>query len=199
MASTHRSWLFPTTAGGGGLYYGTHGGTRWLGTELSRLVNRLLSAPDEVIRTNVPQRPEVWGRHVRVVLPSRPAHRCSSQIMYGAGVEVFVCRGQLLIRILIPIPAFYQGFPTHRNDETDPYGFRLDFSQFGFGTEPVIFSRALETGTTAVHVGLMPLSAYRRPQSSEGGRAGRGIARVQSAAPWAPRSRRPGRRLRTPP
>ena len=40
---------------------GTHGGTAWLGSELSTLVNRLLGVPDEVIRTNVPQRPEVWG------------------------------------------------------------------------------------------------------------------------------------------
>ena len=68
---------------------GTHGGTGWLGTELSTLVNRLLGVPDEVIRTNVPQLPEVWG-DLWVVLPSRPAHRCSSEShvrRWGGGVR----------------------------------------------------------------------------------------------------------------
>ena len=86
--------------------------------------------------------------------------------MFGAGVEVFVRRGQLFIRMLNPIPALYKGFPLHPDDETDPYAFRIDFSEFGLGTVPVVFSREPDTGAMAVHFGLMPLSAYGRPQSS---------------------------------
>ena len=73
--------------------------------------------------------------------------------MLGVGVEVFVRRGQLLIRILSPIPAAYKGFPLHPDDETDPYAFRIDFSEFGLGTSPVVFSREPETGTMAARWG----------------------------------------------
>jgi hypothetical protein len=81
-------------------------------------------------------------------------------------VEVFVRRGQLRIRILSPIPAFYQGFPLHPDDETDPYAFRIDLSEFGFGTFPVVFSRKAETATTAVHLDVMPLTAHKRPAAT---------------------------------
>ena len=80
-------------------------------------------------------------------------------------VEVFVRRGQLLIRILSPIPAAYKGFPLHPDDETDPYAFRIDFSEFGLGTSPVVFSREPGRNDGGL-LGLMPLSAYMRPQSS---------------------------------
>jgi hypothetical protein len=141
---------------------GTHGGTGWLGTELSRLVNHLLGVPDEVIRTDVPQRPEFWGELCgRYYLPG-PLTDVRLRAMLGAGVEVFVRRGQLLSRILSPIPVLYGGLPLHPDDETDPYAFRIDLSEFGFGTFPVVFSREPERGTMAVHLGLMPLSAFRR-------------------------------------
>jgi CubicO group peptidase (beta-lactamase class C family) len=141
---------------------GTHSGTAWLGTELSRLVNHLLGVPDEVIRSDVPQRPEVWGDLCgRYYLPG-PLTDVRLRAMLGAGVEVFVRRGQLFIRMLSPIPALYKGFPLHPDDEADPYVFRIDFSDFGLGTVAIVFSREPEVGTMAIHIGLMPLSAYRR-------------------------------------
>jgi CubicO group peptidase (beta-lactamase class C family) len=145
---------------------GTHGGTGWLGTELSTMVHRLLGVPDEVIRTNVPQRPEVWEDLCGWYYLPGPLTDVRLRAMFGAGVEVFVRRGQLFIRMLSPIPALYKGSPLHPDDETDPYAFRIDFSEFGLGTVPVVFSREPERGTMAVHFGLMPLSAYRRQQSS---------------------------------
>ena len=145
---------------------GTHGGTAWMGREVSTLVNRLIAVPDEVIRSNVPQRPEVWGGLCGWYYLPGPLTDVRLRAVLGAGVEVFVRRGQLFIRILSPIPAAYRGFPLHPDDETDPYAFRIDFSEFGLGTSPVVFSREPETGKMAVHFGLMPLSAYRRPQSS---------------------------------
>jgi hypothetical protein len=82
---------------------------------------------------------------VWVVLPSRPAHRCSPESDVRRWVEVFVRRGQLFIRMLSPIPALYKGSRLHPDDETDPYAFRIDFSEFGLGTVPVVFSREPET------------------------------------------------------
>lgn len=141
---------------------GTHGGTAWISVEMSTLVNRLLGVPDDVIRTDVPQRPEVWGELCgRYYLPG-PLTDVRLRAMLGAGVEVFVRRGQLRIRILSPIPVFYKGFPLQPDDETDPYAFRIDLSEFGFGTFPAVFSPEPERGTMAVHFELMPLSAHRR-------------------------------------
>jgi Beta-lactamase len=112
---------------------GTRGGAGWIPTEMSRLVNHLLGVPDEVIRTDVPQRPEVWGDLCGWYCLPGPLTDVRLRASLGAGVEVFVRRGQLLIRILSPIPAFYKGFPLHPDDETDPYAFRIDFSKFGLG------------------------------------------------------------------
>jgi CubicO group peptidase (beta-lactamase class C family) len=145
---------------------GTHSGTGWIATEMSTLVNRLLGVPNKVIRTNVPQRPEVWDELCGWYYLPGPLTDVRLRAVFGAGVEVFVRRGQLLIRILSPIPALYKGFPLHPDDDTDPYAFRIDFSEFGFGTFPVVFSREPETGTMAIHFELMPLSAHKRPRGS---------------------------------
>jgi hypothetical protein len=103
---------------------------------------------------------------------------------------VFVRRGQLRIRILSPIPALYQGFPLHPDDETDPYAFRIDFSEFGFGTFPIVFSREPETRTTAVHFGLMPLTAQKRSATTNPRLWVEGAVALGTAAVL-------GRRLRT--
>jgi hypothetical protein len=145
---------------------GTRGGAGWIPTEMSRLVNHLLGVPDEVIRTDVPQRPEVWGDLCGWYYLPGPLTDVRLRASLGAGVEVFVRRGRLLIRILSPIPAFYKGFPLHPDDETDPYAFRIDFSKFGLGAFSVVFSREPETGTTAVHFDVMPLTAQKRPATT---------------------------------
>jgi CubicO group peptidase (beta-lactamase class C family) len=145
---------------------GTRGGAAWIPTEMSTLVNHLLGVPDEVIRTNVPQRPEVWGDLCGWYCLPGPITDVRLRAFMGAGVEVFVRRGLLLIRILSPIPAFYKGFPLHPDDETDPYAFRIDFSEFGFGTVRVVFSHDPETATTAVHFDVMPLTAHKRPATT---------------------------------
>jgi Beta-lactamase len=156
---------------------GTHGGTGWIATETSTLVNRLLGVPNKVIRTNVPQRPEVWDELCGWYYLPGPLTDVRLRAVFGAGVEVFVRRGQLLIRILSPIPALYKGFPLHPDDDTDPYAFRIDFSEFGFGTFPVVFSREPETGTMAIHFELMPLSAHKRPRGFESESMGRRCGR----------------------
>ena len=90
---------------------GTHGGTGWISVELSTLVNRLLGVSDEVIRTDVPQRPEIWGDLCgRYYLPG-PLTDVRLRAFLGAGVEVFVRRGQLFIRMLSQSRLFTRGFP----------------------------------------------------------------------------------------
>jgi hypothetical protein len=91
--------------------------------------------------------------------------------MMGGGVEVIVRGGQLKARLLTPIPAAYRGIQLHADDETDPYVFRIDLSQFGMGTTRVVFSRADGTGrTTAVHIDMGLLSFQKRPHQRNPGR-----------------------------
>ncbi len=141
---------------------GARQGFHWLTPEVAGMLKQLLGVPDEVIRTDVPQHPEIWGDlcgwyHFSAHLTD------PGKLAIGAGVEVFVRRGQLMIRALSPIPALYRGFLLHPDDDKDPYVFRIDFSTFGIETGRVIFSRQPGVGTTAVHLDFAPLSFQKQP------------------------------------
>jgi CubicO group peptidase (beta-lactamase class C family) len=143
---------------------GARQGFHWLTPEVGGMLRHLLGVSDEVMRTDVPQHPEIWGDlcgwyHFSAYLTD-PA-----KLALGAGVEVFVRRGQLMMRVLGPVPALYRGFPLHPDDDTDPYIFRIDLSTFGIGTGRVIFSQEPGVGTTAVHFEFGPLSFQKQPAS----------------------------------
>ncbi len=136
---------------------GARRGMHWLTPEVGGLLRRLLGVPDEVIRSDVPHHPEVWGElcgwYRFSTYPSDPA-----RFAIGAGAEVVVRGGQLMIRALSPIPAMYKGFVLHPDDHKDPYVFRIALPWFGIGTGRVIFSREPGVGTTALHLDFAPLS-----------------------------------------
>ena len=133
---------------GVGLMAFTNGASRavqWMPVEMSRLLHDLLGVPDDVIRTDVPQQPEIWGDICGWYYLPGPLTDVRLRTIAGAGVEVFVRRGQLVLRFLTPIPALYRGFPLHPADDTDPYVFRMDLSEFGLGPFTVVFSSKPET------------------------------------------------------
>ncbi len=141
---------------------GAKRGMHWLTPEVGGLLKRLLGVPDEVIRTDVPQHPELWGDLCGWYRFS--AHLTDpARFAIGAGVEVFIRRGQLMIRALSPIPALYRGFPLHPDDDNDPYVFRIALPWFGIDTGRVIFSRERGVRTTAVHLDFGPLSFQKQP------------------------------------
>ncbi len=75
---------------------GARQGFHWLAPEVAGMLKHLLGIPDEVIRTDVPQHPEIWGDlcgwyHFSAHLTD------PGKLAIGAGVEVFVRRGQLMI------------------------------------------------------------------------------------------------------
>jgi CubicO group peptidase (beta-lactamase class C family) len=135
----------------------------WLPAEAGRLLSYLLGVPDEVIRTDVPHHPELWGDLCGWYNLPAPLTDTRARSMFGLGAEVFVRRGQLILRTLSPIPAVYKGFVLHPDDDKDPYVFRIDLSQFGIGTARVIFSRDPERGTTQVQLDLYPLALQQQP------------------------------------
>jgi CubicO group peptidase (beta-lactamase class C family) len=107
---------------GVGLMAFTNGASRavqWMPVEMSRLLHDLLGVPDDVIRTDVPQRPEIWGDICGWYHLPGPLTDVRLRAIMGVGVEVVVRHGQLVLRFLTPIPALYKGFPLHPADETD--------------------------------------------------------------------------------
>jgi CubicO group peptidase (beta-lactamase class C family) len=142
---------------------GSSGAFVWLQTELDRLLRRLLGVPDEAVRTDLPHHPEVWGDLCgRYRLPDRIAD-LRGRVAMGAGAQVFVRGGRLMVRVLTPAPALYQGFALHPDDERDPYVFRLDLSKLGTSTVRVAFGREPGAGVTALHTNLMLQSLYKQP------------------------------------
>ena len=123
----------------------------------------LLGLPDDAVRTDVPEHPEVWSDLCGwysfgpgVLTDPQP------RAMLGAGVEVVVRRDHLTIRGQMPIPAVRKGLRLYP-DGDDPYAFRIDLSGFGAGTSPVVFSREPGGEVTALHLGLAPMSFQKRP------------------------------------
>jgi CubicO group peptidase (beta-lactamase class C family) len=135
----------------------------WLMTESSALLRRLIGIPDDAIRTDVPQHPELWPDICGWYQLDAGLGDIRLRGMTGAGAEVFVRGGQLTLRYLTPIPVMYRGFPLHPDDEDDPYAFRLDFSGFGIGTTRAVFSRDPGGGTMCLALEMMPLSLRRQP------------------------------------
>jgi CubicO group peptidase (beta-lactamase class C family) len=144
---------------------GSRGAFGWMETEFKRLLRHLLDVPDEVIRTDVPQHPEVWGELCGCYRWPARISDLRGRLAIPGGVEVFVRGGRLMIRARTPVPALYRGLPLHADDAGDPYVFRLDLSGFGQGTFRVVFGRDNASDMAAIHADLggQPLTLIRRP------------------------------------
>ncbi len=144
---------------------GASGAVIWLMAETGRLLRQLLGVPDDMIRTDVPHHPEIWEDLCGHYPVSAQLTDNQARGIAGLGAEVFVRRGQLMLRALSPIPAVYRGFALHPDDGKDPYVFRIDLSRFGIGTARIVFSRGPGAGTTRIHTDMLPLSLQKQPGS----------------------------------
>lgn len=149
---------------------GSSGAMVWMPIELGGLLHRLLDAPDEVVHTDIPHHPEIWAALCgRYRLPRRVSD-LRGRVMMGGGAEVFVRSGQLMLRVLSPIPALYRGLPLHPDDENDPYVFRIDLARFGMPTVRLVFGHEAGAGAKVVHtdLGSQPLSLCKQPVAKRG-------------------------------
>jgi hypothetical protein len=147
-----------------GFTNGARNAVVWLTAEMERLLGELIGAPPDAVRTDVPHRPEVWGDLCGWYRPIAQRTDMQALGMIGAGAEVLVRRGRLVIRAMSPMPAVYRGFPLHPDDANEPYVFRIDLSRYDLGTVRVVFSGEAET-MRVHHGGAVPLSAEKRPAS----------------------------------
>lgn len=143
---------------------GARGAMSWLLVEASGLLRQALGVPDEDIRTDVPQRPERWGDLCGWYQLSAQWTDMQSRGFGGLGAEVFVRGGQLMLRVLSPIPVLYRGFALHPDDENDPDVFRIDLSAYSFGTQRVVFSRTAGGAATRIHIDVLPLRLEKQPE-----------------------------------
>jgi hypothetical protein len=163
------SQVFLAPEDGVGVIAFTNGSWRpdfWLPAEISGLLRRLIGVPDEVIRTDVPERPETWGDLCGWYRLPGPVTDVRMRAALGAGAEVFVRGGRLTVRVLTPVPILYRGFRLHPDDPADPTAFRIDLSEFGIGSARVVFGQERGTGTTSVHLDVMPVSLRKEPAAT---------------------------------
>jgi CubicO group peptidase (beta-lactamase class C family) len=161
------SQLFAAPDDGAGLIAwttGAHQAMLWLPTETGRLVNRLVDAPIEAIRTDVPHRPEAWPDLCGRYALSGRLTDIRARLMTGFGADVLVGGDKLVLRLLTPIPSLLRGLELHPDSETDPDVFRVDLSRFGLPTARIVFSREPGVGATAMHLDIFPMSLRRRPE-----------------------------------
>ena len=144
---------------------GASGAMTWLTIEAAGLLKQLLGVPDEVIRADIPQRPEIWGELCGWYPVSAQLTDNQARGIAGLGAEVFIRRGQLMLRAFSPVPAVYKGFPLHADDGKDPYVFRIDLSQFGLGTARIVFSGEPGARPARIHTDMFPLSLQKQPAS----------------------------------
>lgn len=144
---------------------GAPGAMFWLPAEAMGVLRQLVHQPDDVIRTDIPQHPEIWSDLCGWY--DLPAGRTDtrSRATVGFGAEVFVRGGRLTLRLLSPIPALYRGFTLHPDDVKNPFVFRIDASRFDLGTVGIVFGSEPRSGAMRLHLDVMPMSLEKRPAS----------------------------------
>lgn len=133
-----------------------------------------------------PEHPEAWAGICGWYGPDPgPLTNARVRMLAGAGLEAIVRDGHLVLRALSPASRLRKGFRLHADDPADPYLFRLDLTDLGYGTWPVAFSRNGDGAVAALHLGPVPMSLAKRPGYRHPARwaaAGAGAAGVAGVA-----------------
>jgi CubicO group peptidase (beta-lactamase class C family) len=127
------------------------------------LLRRLLGLPDAPIRADIAVRPETWSELCGWYSPDPgPVTNLMLRVLLGAGAEVKVQGGQLLLKPLTPVPAMRRGLRLHPDDPDDPWVFRVEFPDYGKSLR-VVFSRRPEEEGAAMRLLLDVMSFRKRP------------------------------------
>ena len=124
------------------------------------LVGHLLGLPDDPLRDDTAPQPETWGELCGWYAPDAgPVTNMFPRVVMGAGVEVLVRGGELVMKPLTPIPAMREGMVLHPDDPEDPLVFRVVMPQYG-RTDRVVF-----TDDTPPRLLLDVMSFEKRPDA----------------------------------
>ncbi len=139
-------------------------GLHWLAAETDRLTRGLLGVAEPVVRTDIALRPELWHELVGWYRFSQ-RFTDPAAFLIGAGAEVFVRRGRLMMRFLGAVPSAME---LHPDDANDPDAFRFELPWFGDGTSTsrVVFTRKPGVGVAALGFEFAPLSMPKQPAAT---------------------------------
>ena len=147
------------------------------------VLREMLGVAADGPRLDVPEHPDVWAGICGWYGPDPgPLTNARVRMLMGAGAEVVVREGHLVLRGLTPAPRLRKGFRLHADDPADPYLFRLDLTDLGLGTWPVAFSRNGDGTVAALHLGSMPMSLAKRPGYRNPARLAAGVAGAAGVA-----------------
>jgi CubicO group peptidase (beta-lactamase class C family) len=154
----------------------------------SALVRRLAGLPDDPVRDDIAPRVDAWADLCGWYAPDAgPVTNLFLRVMMGAGVEVVVRDGRLLLKPLTPVPALRAGMVLHPDDPDDPLVFRVEVPGYG-RSDRVVF-----TGGTTPRLFLDVMSFEKRPDVRNPRRwLGGAVAATAAAATiaWATTRRR---------
>jgi CubicO group peptidase (beta-lactamase class C family) len=101
---------------------------------LSEALTRLLAGlPEDPVRDDVAPHPEVWPALCGWYAPDAgPVTNLMPRLVMGAGVEVAVRRGELVVTPLTPVPGLRAPMILHPDDPEDPRVYRIVYPQYGW-------------------------------------------------------------------
>jgi hypothetical protein len=126
------------------------------------LLRLLLGLSVDPIRIDIPPRPENWSEICGWYGPAPGlVTNLFLRALMGAGAEVVVKGGHLMLKPLSPIPSMRRGFRLYPDDPDDPRVFRIYFPEFGMNFR-VVFDGGPKDGS-ATRLLLDVMSFERRP------------------------------------
>ena len=161
---------------------GAHQPDFWLPAAVLRLLRQLLGGPGAAGGRLAPHHPDIWDAICGWYRLGARFTDVRLRVMIGAGAEVFVRGGRLMVRFLSPVPALAAGLPLQPDDEADPWAFRMDLPDEGAEPIRIVFGRD-PAGSTRLHLDLMPVRLEKQSPSTNPRRwAAVALAGVAAAA-----------------
>jgi CubicO group peptidase (beta-lactamase class C family) len=165
LSGFHSAMALAPEEGFGVLVFSNTGGLDGRGAPTplaSMLLRLLLGLSADPIRIDIPPRPETWSRICGWYGPAPgPVTNLFSRLLMGAGAEVVIQGGHLMLKPLTPVPALRRGIRLYPDDPHDPWVFRLYFPEFGMNFR-VVFDGGPQDGR-ATRLVMDVMSFERRP------------------------------------
>ncbi len=165
LSGFHSAMALAPGEGIGVIVFSNTGGLDGRGAPIplaTMLLRLLLGLSVDPIRIDIAPRPETWSEICGWYgLAPGPVTNLSLRALMGAGAEVVVQGGRLMLKPLTPIPAMRRGFRLYPDDPEDPWVFRIYFPEFGMEFR-VVFDGGPDEGA-ATRLLMDVMSFERRP------------------------------------
>jgi CubicO group peptidase (beta-lactamase class C family) len=165
LSGFHSAMALAPEEGIGVIVFSNTGGLDGRGAPVplaTMLLRLLLGLSVDPIRIDIAPRPENWSEICGWYSPAPgPVTNLFLRALMGAGAEVVVQGGHLMLKPLTPIPALRRGFRLYPDDPNDPWVFRIYFPESGMNFRVVFDSGPQDGPATRLLMDVM--SFERRP------------------------------------